>query len=131
MWPFRRNEAPGPRGEQLAARHLRRAGCKILARNYRCPVGEVDLIILDASTKADWGTESVAFVEVKTRSRGDAVDPESAVDSSKRRRLIRVARYYLSRHDIGERRARFDVVAVLLPADGKPEIRHIPDAFEP
>ena len=131
MWPFRREVAPGPRGENLAARYLRRAGCKILARNYRCPVGEADIIVLDTSTKSEWGAESIAFVEVKTRGSDEGALPESAVDHRKRRQLTRVARYYLSRHDVGDRRVRFDVVAVVLPPDGKPSIRHIPDAFEP
>ena len=130
MWPFRREAATGPRGEKLAARFLRRAGCRILACNYRCPVGEADIIVLDTSTKSEWGAESIAFVEVKTRTRDDAVDPESAVDAGKRRQLIRVARYYLSQHDVAERRVRFDVVSVVLATEGKPRIRHIPDAFE-
>ena len=131
MWPFRRDDSLGPRGERLAARHLRRAGCKILARNYRCPVGEADIIVLDTSTKSEWGAESIAFVEVKTRGGDETVAPESAVDRRKRRQLTRVARYYLSNHDVGDRRVRFDVVAVVLPPGGKPRIRHIPDAFEP
>ena len=131
MWPFRRDDAPGPRGERLATRHLRRAGCKVLARNYRCPVGEADIIVLDPSTKSELGVESVAFVEVKTRGDDEGVAPESAVDRRKRRQLTRVARYYLSHHDVEDRRVRFDVVAVVLPPDGKPRIRHIPDAFEP
>ncbi len=131
MWPFRRDGRSGPAGERLAARHLRRAGCKILARNYRCPVGEADIIVLDTSTKAEWGAESIAFVEVKTRASDEGVAPESAVDRRKRQQLLRVARYYLAHHDTEDRRVRFDVVAVVLPAGGRPEIRHIPDAFEP
>ena len=49
----------GAQGERLAEKYLRRRGCRVLARNYRCPRGEVDLIVLDG--------QAVVFVEVKTR----------------------------------------------------------------
>ncbi len=131
MWPFRPDTSPGRRGERLAAKSLRRSGYKILARNYRCPAGEADLIALDPSTRRPLGAESIVFVEVKTRARDDFVDPESAVDRRKRRRLTRVAEYYLAHHDTGECPVRFDVVAVVDSGGGRPEIRHIPDAFPP
>ena len=131
MWPFRRQSLPGRRGEKLAARYLRRHGCKILARNYRCPAGEADIIALDPSTRKEFGAESIAFVEVKTKATDEYVDPESAVNRHTRRRLARVAEYYLAHHDAGERRVRFDVVAVVAPAGGRPEVRHIIDAFGP
>ena len=131
MWPFGRDNAPGRRGERLAARHLRRRGYRILARNYRCPPGEVDIIALDASTRKEWGVESIVFVEVKTRASDLHVAPESAVDRRKRRHLTRAAKYYLAHHDAGDRRVRFDVVAVLDRPGRGPEVRHIPDAFAP
>jgi len=131
VWPFRAKAPPGARGERLAADHLRRKGYRILARNYRCPPGEADIIALDRSTRRIHGVESIAFVEVKTRAGAARADPESAVDARKRRQLRRVAEYYLAHHDTGDRRVRFDVVAIRLPAEGKPELRHIPDAFEP
>ena len=139
MWPFRRKgpgetsdaeSSPlGPRGEKLARKLLKKQGMKILARNYRCPVGEADLIALDPSTRRKTGAETIAFVEVKTRRSDRYSDPESAVDPKKRRRMRKVAEYYLTAHDIGERAVRFDVVSVVLPTDGRCEIRHIPDAF--
>ena len=131
MWPFRRHTTPGRRGEQLAASHLRRNGYKILARNYRCPAGEADIIALDASTRGECGTECIAFVEVKTKATDKYVDPESGVNSRKRRRLARVAEYYLAHHDVGDRPVRFDVVAVVAPPDGRAVIRHTIDAFAP
>ena len=113
----------GRKGEKLARRFLKRRGYRILAANYVCPVGEIDLIALDGRT--------IAFVEVKSRTTTDHADPEDTVTPAKQRKLHQVARYWLS-----ERRAeaytwRFDVVAVTLPAAGKPDIRHIPDAFDP
>ena len=130
MWPFRNRSADGGsgrRGERLAEKHLRAAGYKILARNYRCPVGEVDLIAL----KAEGNARTIAFVEVKTRRSDAHVDPESAVDADKRRRMLKVAQYYLSRRDADDCDARFDVIAVVIPPDGPPTVRHIVAAFEP
>ena len=131
MWPFGRpGKLPlGQRGERLARRHLRRKGLKILARNYRCPAGEADLIALDPSTRRSLGAETIAFVEVKTRSSDCNTDPEAAVNADKRRRMRKVAQYYLANHDAEGYNVRFDVVAIVATDGEKPEIRHIPDAF--
>ncbi|KKL81705.1 hypothetical protein LCGC14_1992100 [marine sediment metagenome] len=131
MWPFTRARTTGQRGERLAARLLRRKGCKVLARNYRCPPGEADIVVLDPSTRADSGRETIAFVEVKTRSSASGALPESAVDRRKQAKLIRVARYYLAHHGAVDYPIRFDVIAVLLGPEGKPQLRHIVNAFEP
>jgi len=130
MWPFRRAAGPvGQRGEALAARHLGRRGCRILARNYRCPAGEVDLIALDPAGQADTPGEAIVFVEVKTRRSDEYVDPASAVTPHKQRQLARAAAYYLAHHAAGDRFVRFDVVSVVLPPSGEPRVRHIVDAF--
>jgi putative endonuclease len=121
VWPFRRNESTGKRGERLAAKTLKSAGCTILARNYRCPVGESDLIGLTGDT--------LVFAEVKTRSADKYTDPESAVNEAKRARYRNVARYYLQRTGRGDLNVRFDVIAIVIPGDDKPRIKHIPDAF--
>jgi putative endonuclease len=139
VWPSRRGRIGGPtalpgsrrpltgqQGERLAERHLRRAGYRILARNYRCPAGEADLIALDRRASG-----AVVFVEVKTRSSDRFVDPESAVDARKRRQLLKVAQFYLAGHDPGDRPVRFDVVAVVGSAKGRPQVRHIVNAFTP
>jgi len=102
---------------------------KILARNYRCPAGEIDLIALDPSTRKDFGCETIAFVEVKTRSSDRYTDPEAAVNADKQRRIRKVADYYLARHDAAELAVRFDIVSVLIRPDEKPQIKHIPQAF--
>ena len=138
MWPFRRKRDPavgpsgpenlGGRGEKLARRFLRKQGLKILAQNYRCPVGEADLIALEVSP-APADAETIVFVEVKTRRDDRAADPESAVNPAKRRKLQRVAEYYLAAREVRGYAVRFDVVAVLLRPRAKPQIRHIPSAF--
>ncbi len=108
---------------------MRRKGLKILARNYRCPSGEVDIIALDKSTRRDGRTETIVFVEVKTRSSDRYVAPASAVNGRKRRQISRAAGYYLASHDTGDYATRFDIVAVVIREGEKPQIEHIPDAF--
>lgn len=122
MMFFRRApEGPGPLGERLAAGFLRKRGLKILQRNVRSKLGEIDLI-------ARQGDE-VVFVEVKTRT-GDAWgDPELAVSPSKQRKISLTALAFAERHNLRGHPLRFDVVAVVLHPGAEPEITHYPDAF--
>ncbi len=121
MWPFRRDV--GKYGERQALRFLKRRGWRIVARNYICPLGELDLIV-------DNG-EVLAFVEVKTRTHDRDADPEENVDRAKRRQIERVATYWLRAHQLPERAYRFDVVTVVLNGRPTPHIRHIEEAFLP
>ncbi len=113
----------GRRGEQAAARYLRRRGYLIVARGQRDRLGELDLVAVDRRT--------VVFVEVKTRRSHEAGHPVDAVDLEKQRRLTRLALGFLKRHDLLEHAARFDVLAVTWPHGARrPQIDHFPDAFE-
>lgn len=139
MWPFRSKRggesapetnsnstaARGARGEKLAQKHLRRAGLKILATNYRCPAGEVDLIALDRSTKPD----TIVFVEVKTRNSDRYTSPAAAVNAEKQRRIRNVADYFLHHKRAEDLLVRYDIVSVVLPDDAPPRIEHLPEAF--
>jgi len=108
------------RGEALAAFLLRLKGYRIEARNWRCPLGEIDIVARDGRT--------LVFVEVKTRGGASAGTPEDAVDERKRRRLVLLARSYLTRV-LGEPPpCRFDVIAVDL-ARAFPRLRHLRSAF--
>ena len=131
MWPFvrRRVQSLGETGEKLTGKFLRRLGYKILARNYRCPQGEADIIAFDPHPNE--GQPALVFVEVKSRRSEAAVDAESAIDARKRRQLLNVARYYLAHHPAGDLPVRFDSVAVIVPEQGAPTVRHTPDAFNP
>ncbi|MBL7222200.1 MAG: YraN family protein [Phycisphaerae bacterium] len=129
MWPFRPEKTLGQHGEHLAARTLKRKGMKLLATNYRCPSGEIDIIALDPTTRRESGRETIVFVEVKTRSDDSYNTPESAVNASKRRRIRKAARYYLSRHPTEQYSIRYDIVAIVSPPDAKPQIKHIAAAF--
>jgi len=102
---------------------------KILATNYRCPSGEVDLIALDRSTRKATGAETLVFVEVKTRTSDRYTDPESAVNRDKQRRIRKVAGYYRTRRRAEDYNVRYDIVSVVLRPDADPQIKHIPDAF--
>jgi putative endonuclease len=102
---------------------------KILGRNYRCPTGEIDLIVLDRSTRRCGGAETIVFVEVKTRSSDTYTDPQSAVDAEKQRRVRRVADYYLASRPVEGFNVRFDIVAIVIRPEEDPDIRYFPDAF--
>ena len=133
MWPFGRflrRARLGPHGERLAAKFLRRQGMKVLARNYRCPVGEADLIVLDGSTRPRQGAETIVFVEVKTKASDHFTNPESAVNAEKRRRIKKVAGYYLASRATEGLNVRYDIVAVVIRKGEKARIRHIPAAFQ-
>ncbi len=104
-------------GEDAAVRHLEASGYRIVCRNYRCRLGELDIVAWDGPT--------LVFVEVKTR-RGAGACPEEAVDGWKRARLARIARHYLASRGLGEVDCRFDVVAV---GEGG-VLRVIRDAFQ-
>ncbi|OFV89716.1 MAG: YraN family protein [Acidobacteria bacterium RBG_16_68_9] len=94
----------GTEGERVAERFLRRQRYAILARNYRCPLGELDLVGLDGLT--------VVFVEVKTRRQAGFGTPLDAVDRRKQRQIVRAAQHFLVRHRLEHRNVRFDVVGV-------------------
>ena len=116
-----RGPRPGAPGEALACRHLEGQGFVILARNYRCRSGEVDVV-------ARHGAATV-FVEVKERhgaSHGTGCD---SVTFGKRRRIVRAARLYAAAHGLDEAPLRFDVVSIDWTEGGRPQIRHDQGAF--
>lgn len=118
--PWRR--APlGRRGEAIAARFLRRHGMKILGRNVVFGRYELDLVARERDT--------VAFVEVKTRRKSEHIQPEDSVGSVKRRHIRAAAHRYIEQRGEPGLYYRFDVISVLLPERGKPEVTHYPDAF--
>ena len=119
---WRAKKPPGRRGEDLATRYLRRAGYRILERNVRLRRYEVDIIARDGDT--------IVFVEVRSRISADPVPPEDSVGHTKQAHLIAAARIYQMLHPDPEAYYRFDVVAVILPEKGRPEITLYKDAFQ-
>jgi putative endonuclease len=111
----------GRDGESLAASYLRGLGYKILHRNYRCRLGEVDLIIQKEGT--------VSFVEVKTRRSVEAVSPRELVTLPKQRHISKVAQHYLAANRLSDADADFGVLTVDF-SESSPRIEWIPKAFD-
>ena len=120
-WPFQKPLSLGEQGERIAARHLRWRGYRILARNVRLGAYEIDILARESDT--------IAFVEVKTREAGDAVAPEENVGPEKRDHLRRAARYYRACYGHADAYYRFDVVAVIMEPRKKPVVRLFRGAF--
>ncbi|WP_026369375.1 YraN family protein [Kallotenue papyrolyticum] len=116
----------GQRAETLAALHLQRQGYGIIARNWRCAQGEIDIIATDGAT--------LVFVEVRARRSTRQGTPEESITPAKQRRLIELAAAYLQTLEeqgqpwIGP--WRIDVIAVRLAADGSAAVRHLSHAVE-
>ena len=111
----------GISGEDLAARHLERAGWRVLARNYRFGHKEIDLIVRRGRT--------VAFVEVKTRARLRWGHPLLAIDYRKRAEIEHVARVWVERHARPGDELRFDAIAIYRSAAGGVHVEHVEDAW--
>ncbi len=110
-------------GEQAAQQFLRAAGHTILARNFACPLGELDIITRDGDT--------IVFVEVKSLASDRHDDPESHITPTKQRKLRQVAEFWLKHHRHPECAYRFDAVSVVIVDGCQPVVRHIPEAFIP
>ena len=99
-----RRIALGKTGEDLACAELERRGYAILARRFRCRVGEIDIIARDGTT--------VVFVEVKARESRAFGAAAEAVTSYKQRRIATIAAEYVMQHHLQNRPCRFDVVSI-------------------
>jgi putative endonuclease len=112
----------GAAGEAHAARMLRRAGLRIIARNYACPRGELDIVARKRNL--------IIFVEVKTRATAAHADPREAVTPAKQRRMAAAAHQFLREKKLEKCDYRFDIVSVILGGGPKPElIEHHENAF--
>jgi putative endonuclease len=114
--PTRRDA--GMQAEDLALAHLASRGLVLLARNFRCRMGEIDLVMRDGQT--------LVFVEVRLRSRGSFVSAAESVDMRKQRRIVTAARFYLAGRP--EAPCRFD--CVLLDRASPDAIEWIKSAFD-
>lgn len=112
--------AQGTAAEELARRHLEARGLTLVARNFRCRPGELDLIMRDG--------EQLVFVEVRSRRHSRFGTPAESVTRTKQQRLLRAAALYLQRQRL-DMPCRFDVVAIL-QTDDEPQMEWIRDAFQ-
>jgi putative endonuclease len=112
----------GSRSERAAERFLKQLGYRILARNYRCPQGEIDRVALDGTC--------LVFVEVRSTETGEAAEPAHSVGFAKQNRLTQLALQFAQRYRLLNHSARFDVLALSWPPGQKePAIVHYRDAF--
>jgi putative endonuclease len=111
----------GARFESVAAAHLREAGLVVLARNYRCRSGEIDLVMRHGSV--------VVFVEVRYRRSDEYGDPLETITMRKRRRVVQAAQHFLLTHpSLAEQPCRFDAVGIS-GTSGTYRTNWIKDAF--
>src|SRR5688572_427251 len=110
----------GESGEDLACRELAAHGYAILERRYRTKHGEIDIVAKDGDT--------VVFVEVRLKSSPECGVAAESVTPWKQRRVVRMAVDYIARHELHDRPARFDVVAIDV-VNGVPRVTVIPNAF--
>jgi putative endonuclease len=118
---MRAKDALGRYGENVAVRHLVDAGLTIVATNWRCADGEIDIVARERDV--------VVICEVKTRSSIAFGTPAEAITRTKADRLRRLAMLWLREHPAGGADVRFDVVSVLLPRAGAPAVEHLRGAF--
>ena len=114
-------QAVGDYGERIAAAHLQGLGMAILARNWRCPEGEIDIVARDGDV--------LVVCEVKTRRSMDFGGPLEGVTPVKAQRLRRLAACWLRDHPVRPAGVRIDVVGVLRPARGAAEVDYLRDAL--
>jgi putative endonuclease len=112
--------AAGQHAEDSALAYLQAQGLRLIERNYRCRLGEIDLIMLDGA--------GLVFVEVRYRSSDRYGGALESVDARKRVRIVSAASHYLASKRI-DRPARFDVVA-LSPGIGRLAVQWVKDAFQ-
>ena len=107
--------------EELAKERLKKLGYRILETNYRCSLGEIDVVAKDGDV--------LVFVEIKTRKDRSLGEAKEAVHKRKQGQLSRVALAYLKSNHLLGSKARFDVVAIGV-SRGKEEIEIVKNAFE-
>jgi len=116
--------AVGNRWERRALRHLERHGLESIDRNFRCRMGEIDLVMQDG--------DCLVFVEVRYRKGGRFASAASSIDRYKQRRLATAASLFLARNArFRDYRVRFDVVAFDRTSDSQCTLQWLKDAFRP
>lgn len=112
----------GRRGEDEAVSYLKKKGYIIIQRNYRCSLGEIDIIAKEGKT--------LVFIEVRSRSSDRFGMPQESVNRSKMLKIYKVAQYYLKAVQKEEEPVRFDVLALLFDIENQlMRLEHIKGAF--
>ncbi len=106
-------------GENIAADYLQKKGMQIIERNFRCRLGELDIIARQGGY--------LIFIEVRTRSSANCGLPQESITASKIKKVRRLAQAYLAQKSLANVNIRFDVVAVYCA--GETTVTHIENAF--
>ena len=114
---MRAKDAVGQYGERVAERYLIEAGLVVLERNWRCPLGEIDIVARDG--------DCLVVCEVKTRSSAAFGHPLEAVSAAKAARLRRLALAWVEARGVRPTRIRIDLVAVLRAPHGAAEVNYL------
>jgi putative endonuclease len=112
----------GQSGEKIVVKYLKKNGYLILIQNYRCKLGEIDIIARDGL--------DLVFIEVKTRTGLSYGTPAEAVNKRKQRQISRAAQCYLAEQQLFDTPARFDVISLLSDNTDQNQIDHISNAFD-
>lgn len=112
-----RRQALGAYGEAIAARFLVDGGMVLLDHNWRCELGEIDLVLRDG--------DALVVCEVKTRRSLSHGTPNEAVTPSKAARLRRLAARWMETRDVHAPDVRFDLVGIVCPRAGTPQVDHV------
>lgn len=112
----------GQQGESLACQYLARLGYRVIARNYRTKLGEIDIVAENQGT--------LVFVEVKTRRGHQCGHPFEAVTPAKCRQISKAALQYLAETGREAHPARFDVVAITIAGEAEPVFELVKNAFD-
>ena len=112
----------GQQNEKLAAEHLRAHGYTIMARNWRCATGEIDII-----ARQD---ETLVFVEVRSRSGSTTAAALETIVRRKQHKLIQLAHEYLAHHGLEDADWRIDVIGIAMRGGAPPLIDHVENALD-
>lgn len=111
----------GARGEDLAAAELTRQGMEIIARNWRCPIGEIDIIAVETTERA----RTLVFCEVKCRTGLGFGSPLESITVAKLRKLRQLAAQWLVSESVHVDEIRLDAVGVVMLRGQLPEVTHV------
>ena len=115
-----RNQEIGKLGEEIASNYLIEQGYHIYQKNFRCQVGEIDIIAIDKKNNRE-----LVFVEVKSRSQDKYGTPVDAVNRNKIRRMYKTAECFIVANHLENSYMRFDVIEIYEKADKMLHINHL------
>ncbi len=112
----------GKLAERAVQKYLKKSGYKIICSNFRCPIGEIDIIFRKGN--------DIIFGEVRSITNPNFMQAEESITNSKIKKIVKVAEFYIKTKKLANKNFQFDVFGVYIGEDSKVEINHIKSAFE-